>query len=297
MWVQQRAGEAVRAKVAGPRAVARAQRIWGTPGPRWFTPDDPIWRVHDDASMFCGGVAALLLQSLHPGAMAGVADHSDYKGDPWGRLQRTSEYLSVTTFGTVPHAEQMIAGVRRIHARVQGDDHRGRPYRAEDPHLLAWVHAAQTTAFLTAHDWYGRHPLDDAEADLYVRQTGSVAERLGVLDPPQSRDELAWLVERYRPELEATPASAEAAEYLARHAPLPAPVRPAYGLIITGGVALLPGWARELLGTIGRRGSRPGARPIGVAVTQTIRWALAAVPKPEVPAEISADSPTADRTP
>ena len=80
------------------RAANRA-RIHETPGPRWFAEDRPIRRVHADASMFVGGLRALLLQSLHPLAMAGVAEHSDYRGDPWGRLQRTSTFLAVTTFG------------------------------------------------------------------------------------------------------------------------------------------------------------------------------------------------------
>src|SRR6478609_2405688 len=110
--VQRQLGQMLRSKVAGDDAPARAQRIWGAEGQRWFTPDDPIWRVHADASMFPAGVASLLLQSLHPLAMAGVAGHSGYKSDPWGRLQRTSHYLATTTFGTVEHAEESIAHVR-----------------------------------------------------------------------------------------------------------------------------------------------------------------------------------------
>ena len=86
--------------VAGPDGPANRARIHDTPGPRWFAEDRPIRRVHADASMFVGGLRALLLQSLHPLAMAGVAEHSDYRGDPWGRLQRTSTFLAVTTFGT-----------------------------------------------------------------------------------------------------------------------------------------------------------------------------------------------------
>ena len=133
---QRRLGSALRAKVAGDDATERARVIWGKEGERWFTPEDPVWRVHADAAMFPGGVAALLLQSLHPLAMAGVAGHSGYKGDPWGRLQRTSHFLATTTFGTVEDAEAAIARVRGIHERVRGHDPRGRPYRASDPRLL-----------------------------------------------------------------------------------------------------------------------------------------------------------------
>ena len=146
--VQRRLGLMLRSKVAGDDAPDRAQRIWGAEGERWFTPEDPVWRVHADASMFPAGVASLLLQMLHPMAMAGVAGHSGYKSDPWGRLQRTSHYLATTTFGTVEHAEEAIAMVRSIHERVRGKDHLGRPYRASDPHLLMWVHAAEIDSFL-----------------------------------------------------------------------------------------------------------------------------------------------------
>src|SRR5689334_7763871 len=148
--VQRQLGVMLRSKVAGDDAPDRAERIWGAEGERWFTPEDPVWRVNADAAMFPGGIAALLLQSLHPLAMAGVAGHSGYKGDPWGRLQRTSLYLATTTFGTVEDAERIIAVVRSVHRSVRGTDHRGRPYAADDPHLLRWVHVADVRSFLSA---------------------------------------------------------------------------------------------------------------------------------------------------
>ena len=166
---------ALRSRVAGDDARVKAERIWGAEGPRWFTPDDPIWRVHADASMFPAGIRALLLQSLHPLAMAGVAGHSGYKGDPWGRLQRTSEFLATTTFGTIEDAEALIARVRGIHERVRGKAPDGRPYSASDPHLLKWVHVTEADSFLTAYQRYAVEPLTDAEADRYVEQSCVVA--------------------------------------------------------------------------------------------------------------------------
>ena len=121
---QQRLGLALRARVAGDDAAERAKVIWGAEGRRWFSPADPVWRVHADASMFPGGVAALLLQSLHPAAMAGVAGHSGYRGDPWGRLQRTSHFLATTTFGTVGDAEAAIARVDVEKAQREADKDR-----------------------------------------------------------------------------------------------------------------------------------------------------------------------------
>ena len=110
----------------------------------------------------------LLLQSLHPLAMAGVAGHSGYKGDPWGRLQRTAHFLAMTTFGTVADAEAAIARVRGMHDGSAGTDPHGRPYRADDPRLLRWVHVAEAP-FLTAYQRYAVEPLTAAEADMLCR--------------------------------------------------------------------------------------------------------------------------------
>src|SRR3954468_19397097 len=166
--LRDRLGSEIFARVAGPDGPRNRARIHGTPGPRWFGPERPIRRVHGDASMFIGGLSALLFQSLHPLAMAAVAAHSGYRGDPWGRLQRTSTFLAVTTFGTARDAEAAVAHVREIHARVSGTTREGEPYRACDPHLLGWVRAAEVDSFLRAHRRYGARPLDDAGYDAYV---------------------------------------------------------------------------------------------------------------------------------
>ena len=110
--LRHRAALQLRDHVAGADATRRADSIWGKTGERWFGPADPIWRVHLDAAMFVAGIRALLLQSLHPLAMAGVDQHSSYREDPWGRLQLTSNFISTTTFGTVPDAERLLARVR-----------------------------------------------------------------------------------------------------------------------------------------------------------------------------------------
>src|SRR5512133_2523320 len=156
--VRSRVGAAIFERVAGPEGPARRQVINAAGGERWFAEGSPMRRVHGDSSMFIGGLTALLLQSLHPLAMAGVAGHSGFRGDPWGRLQRTSHFLAVTTFGTRQDAQAMIA-------RVIGTAPDGRPYAATDPHLLRWVHLAEVDSFLHAHQRYGAHPLDQAGRD------------------------------------------------------------------------------------------------------------------------------------
>ena len=274
---QRRLGAALRSRVAGEDAVERAKVIWGRSGERWFTPKDPVWRVHADAAMFPGGVAALLLQSLHPLAMAGVAGHSGYRGDPWGRLQRTSHFLATTTFGTVEDAEATIEHVRGIHERVRGRDSRGRAYRASDPHLLGWVHVAEAHSFLAAYQRYAPTPLTPQESDTYVEQSAVVAGRLGAVDVPTTVADLQHALAAYRPELEATDEARDAARFLLLDPPLPWPARPGYGLIATGGVAVLPAWARRAL-------RLPVAGPVATVAEQAgrigtgaVRWAMAGV--------------------
>ncbi len=262
--------------VAGPDGPANRARIHDTAGPRWFDEDRSIRRVHGDASMFVGGLRALLLQSLHPLAMAGVAEHSDYRGDPWGRLQRTSTFLAVTTFGVAEDAQRAVDKVRGIHRRVHGIAPDGRPYEASDPHLLEWVHIAEVESFLVAHQHYGANPLDQRGRDDYVSDTARVAEALGVVDPPRSERELAQRLSAYRPEMQGTPAAREAARFLLLTPPLPLLARPPYGVLAASAVAMLPAWARSPL----RLPYLPpvettAVRLAGRTLVGGIRWAMA----------------------
>jgi uncharacterized protein (DUF2236 family) len=262
--------------VAGPDGPANRARIHETPGPRWFAEDRPIRRVHADASMFVGGLRALLLQSLHPLAMAGVAEHSDYRGDPWGRLQRTSTFLAVTTFGPAEDAQRAVDKVRGIHRRVHGTAPDGRPYEASDPHLLEWVHIAEVDSFLLAHQLYGATPLDQEGRDGYVADTARVAAALGVIDPPRTHRELKERIAAYRPELSSTAAAREAARFLLLTPPLPMLARPPYAAIAATSVAMLPAWARLPL----RLPYLPpvestAVRLAGRTLVGGIRWALA----------------------
>lgn len=273
--VRRELGSALFARVAGPDGPRRRDRIHGTPGPRWFDEDSAIRTVHGDASMFVGGIRALLLQSLHPLAMAGVAQHSGFQGDPWGRLQRTSHFLAVTTFGTAEDADAMIRMVRSIHTGVTGVAADGRPYAASDPHLLRWVHVAEIDSFLRAHQRYGAHPLGPAAADDYVAQAARVALALGATDVPTDVAALRDCLADYRPELASTPEARATARFLLLTPPLPLPARLPYGALAAAAVSLLPGWARRSLrlprlpvteATVVRAG--------GEVVTRTIRWAM-----------------------
>ena len=242
--VRERLAAALFEQVAGSKGPDRRDRIAQAQGPRWFEEDRPIRQVHADAAMFVGGLRALLLQSLHPLAMAGVAGHSGYRGDPWGRLHRTSHFLAATTFGTAADAEAMIARIRAIHERVRGTAPDGRPYAASDPHLLRWVHVAEVDSFLYAYRRYGAGTLDQAGRDGYVADAARVAAALGVLDPPTTEAQVTAELARYRPELTGTAEARDAARFLLLTPPLPLAARAPYGILAAAAVASLPRWAR-----------------------------------------------------
>jgi uncharacterized protein (DUF2236 family) len=274
--LRDRLGDALFLRVAGPDGPRHRERIHDTPGPRWFDPDSAIVRVHGDASMFVGGIRALLLQSLHPVAMRAVSEHSGYRGDMWGRLARTSRFLAVTTFGTADDAQQAVDVVRSIHDRVTGTMPDGTPYVASDPHLLKWVHLAEIDSFLLAHQVYGKEPLDQARRDEYVAQTGEVARRLGVLDPPTTEAEMREALKRYRPELRGTEDAREAVRYLLFKPPLPLAARAPYAVLVAAAVGLLPRWTRRHLRLPWLPVSeRTVVRALGGAAVGTIRWAMA----------------------
>ncbi|WP_137119674.1 oxygenase MpaB family protein [Segeticoccus rhizosphaerae] len=279
--VRRRLAQDVFALVAGEDGEGTRQRIHGTPGPRWFPPDAPIRRVHGDTSMYVGGLRALLLQSLHPLAMAAVADHSGYQSDPWGRLARTSTFIAQTTFGTEEESERAIARVRTVHDHITGTAPDGRSYRADDPHLLSWVHVAEVDSFLRAHQRYGRQPLTAAEADTYVAQTATVARKLGAVDVPGTRAELDADLERFRPELEGTAEAREVARFLLRDTPLSRRARLPYALVSAAAVGLLPAWARVPLGLPHQPVAERTVVPLGGrCAVGGLRWLVAAEPVP-----------------
>ncbi len=268
--------------VAGPEGPAERERIHHTPGPRWFAEDRPIRRVHGDASMFVGGLRALLLQSLHPLAMAGVAEHSNYRDDPWGRLQRTSTFLAETTFGAAVDAQRAVDRVRGIHRRVHGVAADGRSYTATDPHLLEWVHIAEADSFLRAHQLFGAAPLDQAGRDGYVADMAEIAAKLGVVDPPRSEKQLAQRINDYRPELRSTSAARDAARFLLLTPPLSLAARAPYGVLTATAISMLPLWARVPL-------LLPYFPPVEVTVVRSVGRVLVGGLRWALPAPVSVD--------
>ena len=170
----------------------------GDPG--LFGPDSISWQVHGDfTSMLIGGISALMLQALHPLALAGVWDHSNFRQDMLGRLRRTGQFISGTTFGSTADADWLIDKVRTIHEQVTGTGLDGRPYAASDPALLTWVHVAEVSNFLAAHLRYRNPDLSAEDQDRYYDEIAVVAERLGATDVPRSRQQIADTCNRFVP--------------------------------------------------------------------------------------------------
>lgn len=274
--VRDAVADAVKSRVVGPNAEERAAQLFEAPGERWFAEGRPIRIIHGDTSMFVGGLRALLFQSLHPLAMAGVAQHSDYKADPWGRLQRTADFLAATTFGPADQAQRTIDMIKRVHTRVVGTASDGRPYSANDPHLLEWVHIAEVDSFIAAHKAFGEVKLTDDDYDEYVADMAVIATALGVVNAPRSQSELRSRLRVYRPELRSSSEARDAARYLLLTPPLPIVVRPAYGLLAAAAVSLMPAWTRVPLRLPWLPVSeRALVRPAGATLVKTLRWALA----------------------
>jgi len=241
----------------------------------WFGPDSVAWRVHADLGTLVGGLRSLLYQTLHPLAMAGVAEHSDYRKDPWGRLHRTAEFVAATTYGTSAEAGAAVARVQRVHAHVRGTAPDGRPYSAEDPALLTWVHATEVDSFLAAYQRYGAG-LTDAEADQYVAEMAMVAIAFGADPVPTSVAELDRVLAGYQ--LRGSRQVRDATRFL-MFPPLPLSARSSYALIAAAAVDLLPLRAQLELRLVvpplmGPMGVRPAAR----ALFGTLRWALGESP-------------------
>lgn len=214
----------------------------------YFGPGSAAWAVHGGLPTLVGGVRALLLQALHPAALAGVRQHSRYRDDALGRLAGTTRWLTVTTFGDTAAADRECARVRGLHRRVRGTwDAAGRPapYAATDPDLLAWVHVAFTDSFLATHRVWGG-PIPGGE-DGYVREWARAGELVGVVDPPRSVAELRERLASYDPVLRRDDAAAETVAFI-RDAPLPLPARPPYAVLFAGAVATLEPRHRDLLG-------------------------------------------------
>jgi len=216
----------------------------------FFGPASVTWRLAADLSAPVAGLRSVLIQALHPLAMAGVDQHSDWRRDPVGRLAATSTYVATLAYGDQDSATRAARRVRAIHEHVRGRDAvTGRPYAASDPALLLWVHAALVDSVLAATRLFGTPPADP-DADAYVGEMAVSAELLGV--PPEIIPHSVAALEEYitgvRSELRCTPAAAESMGYMLDPAGMGEEIAELWQDLRDAALATLPGWARDLYG-------------------------------------------------
>ncbi|MFT7650239.1 MAG: hypothetical protein ACI8Y4_005008 [Candidatus Poriferisodalaceae bacterium] len=254
----------------GPIPLADTLDFAGDPG--LLGPDSVSWRVLGDASVFVGGIRALVVQSAHAEVVAGVEDHSTYRSDPLGRLSRTSVYVTETTYGAMPEVEAAIQVVRRAHRPVTGTSERNLPYSASRPEMAAWVHNVLTDSFLAAYQAFGPERLSVADADRFVAEQTRIGKLLGADPLPETAQELTnWITNH--PDRVATNAQTSAISFL-QNPPLNPPVKIGYRLLFDAALTTIPSDIRHQLGVEpGKRG-----RGIGKNATSALRWALGASP-------------------
>lgn len=239
-----------------------------------FARDTPIRQVHADiVGMMTGGMRALLLQMLHPHALQGVLDHSNFRADMHGRLQRTARFIAVTTFGHRDDAHAAIARVNRIHARVGGTLPDGTRYEATNPRTLAWVHVTEAQSFLAGYLRHVRPDMSAADQDEYYRQFAVIARALGADPVPETRAEADRIFRELRHDLNGSKEAREVAQLVLSQRPPGTPLA-VQTMITADATTMLPDWARHMLHL-----QRPvfGALPARAAawgMGRTLRWAF-----------------------
>lgn len=240
-----------------------------------FAPNSIAWRVHIDVTgMMVGGIAALMLQMLHPKVLAGVWDHSGFRDDMNARLRGTARFIAQTTFETRASAEAQVARVRHIHDKVAGTLPDGTPYSANDPRLLAWVHVAEATSFIGGWIRYGEPGMNVADQDRYFSEIAVIGELLGADPVPRSRAEAEALVADFLPELKADERSREVLHLLLHQRAPSLALVPFQALTMNAAIELLPDWARRMHGLPTPTLSKPAIRLGTRGIAETVRWAL-----------------------
>ena len=239
----------------------------------WFGPASVTWDVHAQLGpMLVGGLSALLLQSLHPLVVQGVADHSNYREDPFGRLQRTADFIAGTTYGSSELASASVRRVRAIHSRVEGRTPDGRPYRADDPALLTYVHVTEVWSFLRGYQRYSNRPLLLSEKNQYLREVAVVARSLGAADVPETTEDVRAYLRHMRPELRKSEAAGQVVAFLLKPVKRPAVEVAAHRVITEAAIDLLPAFARRELGLFRPHGYRLAmVRPAASVLSLTLR--------------------------
>jgi uncharacterized protein (DUF2236 family) len=279
MSLRSRIAAEIRAPFLEPGAVRPAV----VPAPfdqRLLAVGSPAFDIHADVTtMMIGGIASLLLQMLHPKALAGVWDHSNFRDDMGGRLRRTAAFIAVTTFGPKAQADAAIARVKRIHGQVGGPLPDGTPYRADEPETLAFVGAVEALAFLKAWRRYRDPLMSAATQERYVTEMAGISRMLGAHPMPGTKAGAETLIRKMRPQLRADARTREVCRLLLT-APPPSPsMAPAHRLMLEAAIDLLPPWARQMNGLQSAGPAIPLVRAGAGTMGALVRWALKPPPR------------------
>lgn len=242
----------------------------------WFGPSSAAWKIHSDSCLLMGGIAALLRQTLHPLAMAGVAEFSSYQEDPWGRLYRTSSFLADIVYGDSLTAQENIERVKKIHTKIKGRDSYGREYEASDPRLLTYVHVTEIDGFLKSYENFGGGKLKRGEGDKYIEEMSKVAEALGGANVPRNKKELRECLGSYRQELEYRELAKEAVSFL-RNPPAGLLSKIGYQPLFLAACSLIPEEEADMLGLL-REKNLGQLTMCGKGVGALLRWVLGPSP-------------------
>lgn len=244
--IKDQLGQRVRAMTGATGDARDFLQPAGDPG--LLGPNSAAWQVHAHfVAMMTGGLSSLMLQALHPRALAAVWDHSSFRTQLQARLGRTALFVATTTYGGTAAASQAIDRVNRIHANIRGALPDGTPYVANDPELIRWVHLGETTSFLRAYQDLSLQPLPTNRQDLYFAEMAQIGERLGAIDLPLTRHQALTQLQAFRPELQVDERTRETID-LIEHYPCAPLDRPLVSLIVRAAFQMLPDWALELLG-------------------------------------------------
>ena len=253
----------------------------GDPG--LFGPDSVAWKVHGDfMSMMIGGISSLILQALHPLALAGVWDHSSFREDLKGRLGRTAFFIAATTYGNTDMATRAITRVKKIHDSLGGFHPDGRSYQVSDPRLLYWVHLTEAYSFLNAHRIYVNQTISESDQNQYFAEMSKISEGLGCIIMDQyGNDQFARTVssvnqaiESYFPELEYSDRSKWVVDLL-ENLPADPKTYVLNRLIIKAGFYNLPDWAYPMMNRpIPTKIERQLVNQSIHLIAKPVRWAM-----------------------
>ena len=245
----------------------------GDPG--LFGPQSVVWKVHADFSaMMVGGLSSLMIQALHPRALAAVWDHSNFREQLKARLGRTALFVASTTYGGVELASKSIERVNAIHAKIEGLDQQGKPYKANEPHLLRWVHLIETVSFLNAYQHLALRPLSASDCNRYVVEMNKVGQMLGATNLPTTLQDLQHAIAQYESELDFDNRTRETIQSIENYA-VGLTEKPFFALILKSSFDIVPHWLLQKLQRTPDACLQINARKLALQLaSQPVQWML-----------------------